>query len=116
MLKDSLYTVLSVSAVSEIKYRCRIGLMPDCEIYKAHFPCFPITPGVCLMQIGLEMTSEILHLNKLASAPKIRFLMPVIPSRTGELEYKIENNCKSVNISVEGQDCTYATMIFEFEE
>lgn len=33
-----------------------ISLNADNVIYKAHFPSNPITPGVCLIQIALEIT------------------------------------------------------------
>ncbi len=33
-----------------------ISLNADNVIYKAHFPSNPITPGVCLIQMALEIT------------------------------------------------------------
>ena len=35
-----------------------LRLNPDHVIYKAHFPGEPITPGVCILQIGQELLSD----------------------------------------------------------
>ena len=32
-----------------------IRLLPDNVIYKAHFPEKPITPGVCIVQMAVEL-------------------------------------------------------------
>lgn len=39
-------------------YGFRIKLNADHIIFKAHFPGFPVTPGVCLLQIVAELASE----------------------------------------------------------
>ena len=36
----------------------KIRLNPDHEIYRAHFPGNPITPGVCIVQIISEVLGE----------------------------------------------------------
>jgi len=56
VLSNSLYFVES-SSVSEGEYAYVIRLNPDHIIYKAHFPGEPITPGVCILQIGHELLS-----------------------------------------------------------
>lgn len=55
-----------------------IQLLSESPIYAAHFPGFPVTPGVTLVQMGLELMG-----NKLLSAKDIKFIVPVIPSSEG---------------------------------
>lgn len=41
---------------SGVSYSLRLNA--DHVIYKAHFPGEPITPGVCILQMGFELLSE----------------------------------------------------------
>lgn len=51
-LLDNLFSVKSFDPESK---SFSIALMPDCVIYKAHFPGNPVTPGVCLIGIVSEL-------------------------------------------------------------
>ena len=42
----------------EDSYQCQVKFNPEHRIYKAHFPGNPVTPGVCLMQMGEEMLED----------------------------------------------------------
>ncbi len=79
MLKGELYERISAS---------RIVLKEGSVIYRAHFPGYPITPGVCLLQIALELLDSPL---KLSSAKEIKFLSRVIPEETPVLDFSFEN-------------------------
>ena len=50
-LINDLFEVVSTKQ-GEDNYQCQV------KFYKAHFPGNPITPGVCLMQIGEEILEE----------------------------------------------------------
>lgn len=73
MLEGLLYKVLEKGEGC-----ARIQLLPESPVYAAHFPGFPVTPGVTLVQMGLELMG-----NKLLSAKDIKFIFPVIPSSEG---------------------------------
>lgn len=73
MLEGLLYKILEKGEGC-----ARIQLLPESPIYAAHFPGFPVTPGVTLVQMGLELMG-----NKLLSAKDIKFIVPVIPSSEG---------------------------------
>ena len=60
-LLNSLYSIVSES-VTESGRDYNIVLDAEHFIYKAHFPGEPITPGVCIMQIAVELLS--LHCGK----------------------------------------------------
>lgn len=73
MLEGLLYRVLEKGEGC-----ARIQLLPESPVYAAHFPGFPVTPGVTLVQMGLELME-----NKLLSAKDIKFIVPVLPSKEG---------------------------------
>lgn len=95
MLEGVLYTVVSRGENEAV-----IQLLPDCPIYKAHFPGYPITPGVTLLQMALELMGG----RKLVSAKEIKYVAPVLPGDGIKVRYewtfKDPNNV-SVNIWAE---------------
>ena len=70
MLEGVLYTV-----VSREDNAATVRLLPESPIYEAHFPGYPITPGVTILQMALELMGD----RKLVSAKEIKFLSPVFP-------------------------------------
>ena len=56
-LINDLFEVVSTQQCED-SYQCQVKFNPEHRIYKAHFPGNPITPGVCLMQMGEEMLEQ----------------------------------------------------------
>ncbi len=56
-LFNDLFELLSSEQCDNI-YRCKVKFNADHRIYKAHFPGYPVTPGVCLMQMCEEMLEQ----------------------------------------------------------
>lgn len=79
MLEGFLYRIVEKGEAS-----AKVQLLPQSPIYAAHFPGYPVTPGVTLVQMGLELMGK-----KLVSAKDIKFVVPVLPSEEGtELLYE----------------------------
>ncbi len=79
MLEGYLYEVVSREESGAV-----VRLLPESPIFKAHFPTFPITPGVTLVQMALELMGK-----KLLSAKDIKFVGPVLPTADGpQLRYE----------------------------
>ena len=102
MLEGVLYTV-----VSKEENSATVRLIPESPIYKAHFPEYPITPGVTLLQIALELMGK-----KLVGAKEIKFVAPVLPGDGTEIrfewEFKDENTVSVSILSIDGTQ--YARM------
>lgn len=102
MLEGVLYTV-----VSKEENSATVRLIPESPIYKAHFPEYPITPGVTLLQISLELMGK-----KLVGAKDIKFVAPVLPGDGIEVrfewEFKDENTVSVSILSMDGAQ--YARM------
>lgn len=99
MLEGVLYTVVSRSEGS-----ATVRMLPESPIYKAHFPEYPITPGVTLLQIALELIGR-----KLLSAKEIKFTAPILPG-DGVLvrfdwEYKDASNVNVLLFLEDGSQC-----------
>ncbi len=73
-LLDSLYFVESKTP-AEGGWLYALRMNAECVIYKAHFPGKPITPGVCLVQAGVELLSDASSTNlTLCCANNVKFL------------------------------------------
>ena len=75
MLEGVLYEV-----VSREEGCAAVRLLPDSAVYAAHFPGYPITPGVTIVQMALELMGR-----RLSGAKDIKFVEPVLPSASGTL-------------------------------
>lgn len=72
--------------------RFRIGLIPECDIYRGHFPGNPVAPGVCNIQVVKECTERLtgeraLHLTSLQQC---RLTAVVTPGACPELDVHVE--------------------------
>ena len=66
-----------------------ISLRPDSshEIYQAHFPGSPVTPGVCIIKVIGEIIEEHLSLDiELQEVKNLKFIVPVIPTKDTEID------------------------------
>ena len=94
-LKNNLYKIISKEEVNSI-FNYTVELNPSCVIYQAHFPGEPITPGVCIVQIGQEVIEDLLLEQSSASrrleiikAKNIKFLSVISPNETPILTYQV---------------------------
>ena len=74
----------------------KVELLPKSPIYAAHFPGYPVTPGVTLVQMGLELMGK-----KLQSAKDIKFVVPVLPAKEGTVlkyEWSVEEDRADVSV------------------
>jgi 3-hydroxyacyl-[acyl-carrier-protein] dehydratase len=89
-LLDGFYKVNNL-AITDNKATANITINKDHDIFKGHFPCNPITPGVCMMQIIKEITEKIVKKKLfMQSGINIKFMAIINPFKTPELELNIE--------------------------
>ncbi len=95
-LRNSLYTVVE-KEVEGMGGRFVVALCPSCFIYQAHFPGQPITPGVCLVQMGVELLEQLLEENlgrrvglEMTRVKNVKFLSVVSPLATPRVEYQMK--------------------------
>ena len=77
VFKDNLYIITSEDIDNGL---FNIRLKDDCFIYAAHFPNFPITPGVCVIQIVKELAeilfNQTLTLKSIKNAKFLKVMQP----------------------------------------
>ena len=88
-LRNNLYTV-SCMNIDGLSGLFTVDFNPSCFIYQAHFPGEPITPGVCIVQIGKELLEELLHRSlDIATVKNVKFLSVISPRETTSVVYQI---------------------------
>ena len=111
MLRGILYETVSVDG-SGVTLR----LLPESPVYKGHFPGYPITPGVCLVEMALEAIGQMAGLDvKLVAAKNIKFTSPVIPEEGMELRFNISGEGENWTVEVMNGDVLSARMSLTVE-
>jgi len=90
MLINDFYFIIE-KCITEVGFDVKIKLNSEHQIFQAHFPGNPITPGVCILQISEELLSN--HYNKsltMVTAKNIKFLNILNPISTNEVWFKIQ--------------------------
>lgn len=86
-LKNNLYTIKS-RQIEGLAGSFGILLNPDSIIYQAHFPGQPITPGVCIVQMGKELLEEMLGEKlSITRVKNVKFLSIISPQETTDIIY-----------------------------
>jgi 3-hydroxyacyl-[acyl-carrier-protein] dehydratase len=95
MLGNSFYTIEQTESDAN-NFCVTLVLNPSHDIYKVHFPGNPITPGVCLLQISLELLNNNFKRKlRLVEAKNIKYLKVINPLENPRIEFII--HCKSEN-------------------
>jgi 3-hydroxyacyl-[acyl-carrier-protein] dehydratase len=90
ILKDNLFTIKS-QCVSENKADFRVALHAENFIYKAHFPGNPITPGVCLVQIVVELFSALQGADfSIKTLKNVKFTAPISPLEFPQINFLLD--------------------------
>lgn len=95
-LKNNLYKIIRKEGVGPV-VNYAIELIPSCVIYAAHFPGEPITPGVCIVQMGKELVEELLSEQRptpcklvITKVKNVKFLSIISPNETLQLTYQVK--------------------------
>jgi len=89
MLKDHFYEITS-TVHQENTILVTLRLNGEHEIFKGHFPGQPVVPGACILQMVKEILSAELKMDyHLKKADNLKFIAPVDPRVTDDLQLKI---------------------------
>lgn len=93
-----------------------IALNPEHFIYGAHFPGEPVTPGVCIMQIAVELLSQACGRRMyLHCVRNVKFLNVITPEEGRLIRYSLsgiggqESEFK-VQVTVSSDDMIFAKL------
>jgi 3-hydroxyacyl-[acyl-carrier-protein] dehydratase len=119
---DDLFTIATINP-TENGFRATLRCNPEHQIYKAHFPGNPITPGACLLQTAAELMQRQqgrpLHLQ---GSKNVKYLNVLIPAPGKEVSFafsgiaETETGCKTqVVIADESTVYTKMSLSFSYE-
>lgn len=90
LLKDSLFTIVEMKQEpghAEVEIQLDINH----PIYTGHFPDNPITPGVCLLQIAIELFSmQVGKAMTMKASKSIKFVNIVRPNQCSRVSYLLD--------------------------
>ena len=89
-LLDHLFIVKSLESLGD--HTLKAGLLPveDHPIYQAHFPNNPVTPGVCLLQVVVELVRRAFGEEwQLCAVANAKYLAPLVPHEGRIVEYEV---------------------------
>ena len=91
MLQNNLYKILSSEKLTEDSSKFSISINENHPIFGGHFPEQPVMPGVCQLQILIELSRPLWgeSLN-LKSGSNLKFLAMLDPRTVKEITVKIE--------------------------
>lgn len=90
MLRDSFFKLGGIVRGEE-SVVVNVTLNRSHSIYSAHFPGHPITPGVCIVRMAVEILSLLEGRElSLKGARNIKFLVPIDPTRTQSLDFEVK--------------------------
>lgn len=117
-LRNNLYTVIE-KRVDGLTGYFRLTLTPSCFIYQAHFPGEPITPGVCIVQMGTELLEDLLGegLRKkvkleICKVKNVKFLSVISPNESTVITYQM----KKVEMSEDGSEVKVQMVVTSGDE
>lgn len=94
-LENNLYTVLE-QKIEGWTACFTVKLNASSFIYQAHFPGEPITPGVCIVQMGEELVGILLAANgikgntEIEKIKNVKFLSVLTPQDTDHVIYEVK--------------------------
>ena len=87
MLIKDFYTLNTLKQLTDTSYLATITLNKNHEIFKAHFPGNPVTPGVCMMRVVKEILEKITGKKLvLAKSGDIKFTALINPFENENLD------------------------------
>lgn len=115
VLQD-LFTIVSEKKEGD-HYIVQVIPMMDSEIYKAHFPGNPITPGVCLIQAVGEIIEKMTKRTvTLVQIKNVKFLSMVVPHDNIATYFDIQMNWKDnsakATVTTESIVCAKMSLVY----
>lgn len=114
-LLGDLFQVKSIEVVGKGEIRSCVMPNGDHAIYKSHFPQNPTTPGVCLIQLIVELLQENFRVDlQLKELYNIKYLAILVPNEGCEVVCDIQYNDeeKRVKATIYDSQKVYAKMLF----
>ena len=97
-----------------------LGINPDSEILKGHFPGHPVVPGACMLQIVKEVLEDTLKRTlQLKKADQLKFMLMIDPTNTLAVQLDIsyqnaDDGAIGVTAKLSNPDAVYFKFLGSF--
>ena len=115
MFQDNLFSIVSENTTdNQADYTVRLN--NNHPIYKGHFPNEAITPGVCVIQMAVDLFSHTMQqAHHLVKAKIVTFLQIIRPHEHPEIHYRLtwektEDKLFAVKVLVDDGAVTFSKM------
>lgn len=114
--QEGLYRLVDVLYSDETRACYRLAINSESEIYRAHFPEEPITPGACIIGMVLDVAARWqCRTLSLAHIGNLKYLAVISPDDTDLIDVEISLKEKTLNAlviraEVRGEDKIYTKM------
>ncbi len=111
-LKNTYYKVVEVCPADQGTV-FRVALLPECDIYRGHFPGHPVCPGACNIELIRECATQLVGKELFISAIKrCRFTAMLMPDTGALLDVTLNVTCRqdgscAVKATIAGSDKTF---------
>ncbi|MDR0872799.1 MAG: hypothetical protein LBN27_04945 [Prevotellaceae bacterium] len=109
-LLGNLYSIQSQN-IGENKADFRVSLDAENFIYKAHFPNNPITPGVCLIQMVVELFGALRGADfSIKTLRNVKFTAPISPLEFPQVDVSLEFSGKQIKVIIKEKETVFVKM------
>lgn len=89
-LANNYYRILGTEMQTDGSAVFRIALLPDCDVYRGHFPGRPVCPGVCQVEMARQCAGRLAgHPLLIRRIVSCRFLTLATPDACPELDLAV---------------------------
>ncbi len=115
MLKEAQHPRSILNSIQDLSFRLR--LLPDNDIFKAHFPRYPITPGAIQVRVATELLEKNLGSLSLRGISNLKFIAPIYPN--DEVIYSFTNikasdSTATATLEISANDGIRSKMFLEY--
>ena len=114
ILKDNFFAIENQNVLDRIA-EFRVKLNAENFIYQVHFPNNPITPGVCLIQMAVELFGSLKNAKyNIKTLKNVKFTAPISPLKFPEVDFLLEfaekENFWQVKVLIKEKEMIFAKM------
>ena len=115
MFQDNLFSIVTENKTDN-QADFSIRLNRNHPIYSGHFPNDAITPGVCIVQMAVDLFSHLMQEEyNLKRAKNVKFIQIIRPDEHPEIHYRLtwdktEDELFAVKVLVDDEDVTFSKM------
>lgn len=122
LLENKFYHIISEEKSGEGSVIYQLELLPDCDVYRGHFPGKPVSPGVCEIETVKELVmSQVGRKLFIATVNQCRFKAVASPQVCPKIKVALEislcgEGCYKVLATISDAEVVYMEFKGEMKE